>query len=319
MLSRTATHLFWLGRYIERAETMARLLEVGARNALMPDIGGGYRNDWKAILQATGSLDAFETKYRDTVQRNIETFLFFDEENPSSVSSCIAMARENARVVRTALTSQVWDAINIAYQEMREMRRTERSKLSLAELAEWTQRSCATIRGAIAATQLRNDGYHFMGLGVALERGDNTARLLDVKYYVLLPSLSYVGSGLDKSQWVTLLRSMSAHGAYTWTYKGEITAARIAHFLILNREFPRSLLTTVQKTNDHLDALARGYAQHGATRAQTAARTLLSELAEATVEDVFDEGLHEFLIRYMGLNAEIAATVQDTYLQGIPA
>ncbi|ETX30600.1 alpha-E domain-containing protein [Roseivivax isoporae] len=317
MLSRTASHLYWMARYIERAETTARLLQVGARNALLPDIGGGFRNDWEAILQATGSLHAFRDKYGETKQRNIETFMFFDTENPSSVASCLAMARENARVVRTALTSQVWDGLNGAYQELQEFHRTERSRMQLTDLTEWTMNACALARGGIASTQLRNDGYYFMGLGFSIERGDNTARLLDVKYYVLLPSLSYVGSGLDQTQWVTLLRSMSAHRAFNWTYRGEITAAKIAHFVILNTKFPRSLLNSVQMTVDSLDHLSRGYGQP--SRAQSVARALLAELAEAQVEDIFDEGLHEFLTRFTRQNAEIAGTIQDTYLQGEPA
>ncbi|SLN74080.1 hypothetical protein ROJ8625_04007 [Roseivivax jejudonensis] len=317
MLSRTASHLYWMARYIERAETTARLMQVGARNALLPDIGGGYRNDWEAILQASGSLEPFREKYGETKQRNLETFLFFDEENPASVRSCLARARENARVVRTALTSQTWDAMNSTFQELNQLHRTERSKLSLTDLAEWTSNACALARGSIEATQLRNDGFHFMGLGFTLERADNTARLLDVKYYVLLPSLTYVGSGLDQTQWVTLLRSMSAHRAFQWTYRGEITAARIAHFLILNRQFPRSLLTAVQGTCDNLDHLARGY--QNPSEAQSAARRILAELAEARVEDIFDEGLHEFLTRFMRQNAGIAGIVQDTYLTGEPA
>ncbi|MFZ5964740.1 alpha-E domain-containing protein [Thalassococcus sp. BH17M4-6] len=316
MLSRTASHLFWMARYIERAETTARLLEVGARNALMPDIGGGFRNDWEAILQSNGSLQAFQDKYSDPVQRNIETFLFFDAENPSSILSCLSAARENARVVRTALTSPVWDAINGAYQELGQFQRMERSKVALSDLTEWTLRACALIRGSIDGTQMRNDGYHFMGTGFSIERGDNTARLLDVKYYVLLPNVSYVGSGLDQSQWVTLLRSMSAHRAFNWTYTGGLTAAKIADFLILNPQFPRSLRTSVQRSCDHLDCLTRGYGR--STQAQSHARAMLAELVECRVADIFDEGLHEFLLRFMGQNASLAGVIQDTYLQGSP-
>jgi uncharacterized alpha-E superfamily protein len=316
MLSRTASHLYWMARYLERAETTARLLQVGARNALMPDIGGGLRNDWEAVLQALGQLEAFREKFGDPVQRNVETFLFFDSANPASVMSCLAAARENARVVRTALTSSVWDAINTTFQELQSLHRMERSKLLVNDLADWSLRSGAQIRGAIDATQLRNDGYNFMGLGHSIERGDNTARLLDVKYYVLLPSLSYVGSALDQSQWATLLRSMQAHRAFVWAYKGEITAAKIAHLLILNRQFPRSLLSATQGSVDHLDALARGYGH--TPRAASHARGLLGELAEATIEDIFDEGLHQFLLRYMSRNSEIAGAVQSSYLEGVP-
>lgn len=316
MLSRTASHLYWMARYIERAETTSRLLEVGARNALLPDVSGGFRNDWEAILQSNGSLRMFKEKYGETVERNLETFLFFDADNPSSVLSCLNAARENARVVRTALTSASWDAINGAYQELKQFQRMERSKLMLTDLTEWTQRAAALIRGSLEATQLRNDGYHFMGIGSGIERGDNTARLLDVKYYVLLPNVSYVGSGLDQSQWVTLLRSMSAHRSFNWIYPGELTAAKIADFLILNQTFPRSLCSSTHAVCDHLDHLTRGYGRE--TPAQTKTRELRTELSDLTVEDIFDEGLHQFLTRFLHLNAGIAATVQGTYLQGTP-
>ncbi|SFA87286.1 Uncharacterized conserved protein, Alpha-E superfamily [Poseidonocella pacifica] len=314
MLSRTANHLYWLGRYLERAETTARLLEVGGRNALLPNLSGGHRNEWEAVLQANNGLEAFRAKYSDPSQRNIETFLFFDRDNPSSIASCINLVRENARVVRTALTMRVWDAINSCYQELQEMSRTERSQISLTDLTDWTMRTCAEIRGAIEATQLRNDGYHFLNVGYAIERADNTARLLNVKYYVLLPSVQYVGSGLDNYQWVTLLRSMSAHRAFIWTYDGEVTPAKIAHFLILNRLFPRSLLTSMEMASDHLDHLARGYGR--GTEAQQRIRNIVAELAELQVEDVFDEGLHEFLLRFIADNAALAGCVEEVYLQG---
>ncbi|MHA6325993.1 alpha-E domain-containing protein [Roseivivax sp. CAU 1753] len=316
MLSRTASHLYWMARYIERAETTARLLQVGGRNALLPDIGGGYRNDWEAVLQALGQLDVFREKYGEPNQRNIETFLFFDSTNPASIMSCLASARENARVVRTALTGQVWDAINSTFQEMQDYHRTERSKLMLTDMTDWTLRAGALIRGAVSGTQLRGDGYRFIGLGYSLERADNTARLLDVKYYLLLPSLSYVGSALDQTQWATLLRSMQAHRAFVWAYKGEITAAKIADLLILNPQFPRSLMAATQDTVDHLEGLSRDYNKAG--RAVAVARGLLGEISELTVEDIFDEGLHQFLLRFMNRNAEIAGVVQSTYLSGVP-
>ncbi len=314
MLSRTAANLFWMTRFLERSETTARLLDMGFRNALLPNTGGGYRNEWSAILQSKGALDEFTAKYGELKQRNIESYLFFDLDNPSSVSSCITAARENARIVRTALTSQVWDAINLSYQELKALARRERSSLEVPELTDWSLRTAALIRGAIEATQLRNDGYRFMNLGYAVERADNTARLLDVKYYVLLPSVAYIGSGLDNYQWTTLLRALSAHRAYNWAYGGDLTAAQIAHFLILNPKFPRSLLSCCLEVNEHLDHLARIY--NRSTPAQEAARTLLGELAEARIEDVFDEGLHEFLSRMISENAGLGQCIQDQYLIG---
>ena len=220
MLSRTADNLYWIARYIERAETMARLLEVGSRIALLPSSGTGYRSEWDSLLQASGTAIGFDRKYGDPVQRNIESYLFFDRDNPSSVGSCLFRARENARIVRTALTTQVWDAINTAFQELRDLERRPRSELELSQLTEWTMRHAAMLRGAIDATLLRNDGWDFLNLGYCLERADNTARLMDVKYYVLLPGIEYVGSGLDNYQWTTLLRAMSAHRAFHWAYVG---------------------------------------------------------------------------------------------------
>ncbi len=315
MLSRTAANLFWMARNLERSETTARLLDLGFRNALLPNAGGGFRNEWSAILQSKGNLQNFTEKYGDLVQRNVESFLFFDRDNPSSVASCLHAARENARIVRTALTSQVWDAINTSYQQLQAMARRERSSLEVPELTDWTVRTAALIRGAIEATQLRNDGYRFMNLGYAVERADNTARFLDVKYYVLLPSIAYVGSGLDNYQWTTLLRALSAHRSYNWAYRGgELSAANIAHFLILNPQFPRSIVSCSLEMNEHLDHLARIY--HRSTPAQECARELLGELAEAHIDDVFDEGLHEFLSRMITQNARLAACIQDQYLTG---
>ncbi|WP_108482318.1 alpha-E domain-containing protein [Oceaniglobus ichthyenteri] len=314
MLSRTAENLYWMARYIERAETNARLLEVGARNALIPNIGGGYRNEWESILHASGNANGFAEKYSDIVQRNIETFMFFDRDNANSVLSCIERARENGRIVRTALTTQVWDAINIAYQEVQEFGRQERSSLSLSDLTDWTLRTTALIRGAGLNTQMRNDGWDFTNIGFHLERADSTARMLDVKYFTLLPQISYVGSGLDNYQWRTLLRAMSSSRAFNWAYGGEISPAKIVDFLVLNRACPRSLISSVESANEHLDRLARAYGKSGP--AQTRARALVGELHEMQVQDVFDEGLHEFLTRFMGQVMAVGGAAQTMYLSG---
>lgn len=313
MLSRTADNLFWIARYMERAETTARLLEVGSRIALLPS-AGGYRNEWDSLLQASGNADAFGRKYGDPVQRNIESFLFFDRDNPSSVASCITTARENGRIVRTALTTQVWDALNTAFQELRQLERTPRSELELSRLTEWTMRHAAMVRGAIEATLLRNDGWNFLNLGYHLERADNTARLMDVKYYVLLPKVEFVGSGLDNYQWTTLLRAMSAHRAFHWAYGGEVTAAKIAHFLILNPQCPRSLITCAEEISLHLDRLAKAYGAK--TDAQARAKDMLAALEATRVEDIFDEGLHEFLSRFIREVAVMGSLVHETYLSG---
>ena len=313
MLSRTADNLYWIARYMERADTVARLLEVGSRISLIPS-AHGYRSEWDSLLQATGMAESFAKKYGDPVQRNIESFLFFDRDNPSSVASCITAARENGRIVRTALTTQVWDALNTAFQELKALERRPRSELELSRLTDWVMRHAAMVRGAIDATQLRNDGFNFLNIGYYLERGDNTARLMDVKYYVLLPRVDFVGSGLDNYQWSTLLRAMGSQRAFHWAYGGEVTAAKIADFLILNPQSPRSLTTCVAGMANHLGRLAKAYGRE--TEAQGQARTLVAGMEATTVDGIFEEGLHEYLTRFIGATAALALAIHGAYLSG---
>jgi uncharacterized alpha-E superfamily protein len=313
MLSRTAENLYWIARYMERADTAARLLEVGSRISLIPS-AHGYRSEWDSLLQATGMAAGFAAKYGDPVQRNLESWLFFDRDNPSSVASCITAARENGRIVRTALTTQVWDALNTAFQELKQLEREERSGLELSRLTDWVMRHAAMLRGAIDATLLRNDGFNFLNIGYYLERGDNTARLMDVKYYVLLPRVEFVGSGLDNYQWTTLLRAMGAHRAFHWAYGGEVTAAKIAHFLILNPQSPRSLITCVAGIANHLGRIAKAYGRE--TGAQEMARDMLARLEGETVERIVEEGLHEYLTRFIGEAAGLGHAVHEAYLSG---
>ena len=312
MLSRTADNLYWIARNMERAETAARLLEVGARISLLPT-AHGYRNDWDSLLRASGNANGYAAKYGAPAQAQIESYLFFDCDNPNSVASCITNARENGRIIRTALTTQVWDALNTAFQELRQIE-ANRNGHELSRLTDWVMRHAAMVRGAIDATLLRNDGYNFLNIGYYLERGDSTARLMDVKYYVLLPRADYVGSGLDNDQWSMLLRAMSANRAFHWAYGGEITAAKIAHFLILNPQCPRSLITCVAGMNNHLTRLAKLYGRE--TPAQDAAAQLLSALENQSTEQIFEEGLHEFLTRFIGEAASLGAIIHDAYLSG---
>jgi len=313
MLSRTADNLYWIARYMERAETAARLLEVGARIALLPS-AEGYRNDWDSVLRASGNADGFAAKYGKPEQANIEKFLFLDRDNPNSVASTITSARENGRIVRTALTTQVWDALNTAFQELRQIEAQPVAACELSQLTDWTMRQAAMVRGAIDATLLRNDGYNLLNIGYYLERGDSTARLMDVKYYVLLPRSDFIGSGADNDQWAMLLRAMSAHRAFHWAYGGEVTSAKIAHFLILNPQCPRSLITCVAGMNNHIGRLAKLYGRE--TPAVGAAARLLAELETQSPERIFDEGLHEFLSRFIRETAQLATVIHNSYLSG---
>ena len=312
MLSRTADNLYWIARYMERAETAARLLEVGARIALLPS-AQGYRNDWDSLLRASGGATGYAAKYGPAEQKNIESWLFFDRDNPNSVASCITAARENGRIVRTALTSQVWDALNTAFQELRGLE-GKRGACELSKLTDWTMKQTAMARGAIDATLLRNDGYNFLNIGYYLERGDSTARLMDVKYYVLLPQVEFVGSGLDNDQWSMLLRGMGAQRAFHWAYGGDVTAAKIADFLIRNPQSPRSLATCTAGLMNHLGRVAKAYGRE--TGAQEMARDMLARLEGETVERIVEEGLHEYLTRFIGEAAGLGHAVHEAYLSG---
>lgn len=314
MLSRTADNLYWLARYMERAESAARLLRVGGRIAMLPDIGQGVRTEWESLLRATGTADAFARKYGEPVQRNLESHLFFDRDNPSSIAACLTRARENGRTVRTALTSQVWDALNTAWDELRTLERTPRSDLTLDRLTEWTMRHTAMLRGAIEATLLRNDGYDFLNLGYHLERADNTARILDVKYYVLLPRADFVGSGLDNVQWTLLLQALSAQRAFHWACGGEVSAAKIADFLILNPQMPRSLVTCLRGLDAHLGRLATAYGRE--TPAHDRVRALRAGLEGRGIEAVFERGLHDFLSGFVVEVGALGSAIHDAYLSG---
>ena len=312
MLSRTADNLYWIARYMERAETAARLLEVGARIALLPT-AVGYRSEWDSLLRASGAATGYAAKYGAADEKAIESWLFFDRDNPNSVASCITAAREMGRIVRTALTTQVWDALNTAFQELRQIE-GRRDKAELSRLTDWVMKQAAMVRGSIDGTILRNDGFNFLNIGYYLERGDATARLMDVKYYVLLPRADYIGSGLDNQQWSMLLRAIGAHRAFHWAYGGEVTSAKIAHLLILNPQSPRSLITCVAGLNNHMARLAKAYGRD--TPAQGAAARLMAGLEALTVDEIFDEGLHEFLTRFITEAAALGNVIHDSYLSG---
>jgi uncharacterized alpha-E superfamily protein len=217
--------------------------------------------------------------------------------------------------VLSALTTEMWEALNGAYLELREMERRPRTGDLLPRLCDWTKRQGALLRGATEGTHLQNDGYDFLNLGSYLERGDNTARLLDVKYYVLLPTTDMVGGSIDTYQWTTLLRALSSYRAFHWSYGGEYSPRKIAHFLILNRSCPRSLLHCQAKTEEHLSSLAKAYGRKALAHQRM--HSMLGELAEAEVDDIIEEGLHEFLTRFIHENAALGRDVADSYLFGV--
>jgi len=280
---------------MERAETTARLLDVGYRMSLFPN-PKGYNNEWESVLAASGSMENYKNKHNDIIQQNVEDFLFFDEENPSSVYNCILNARNNALVVRTSFTPESWLAINKAYQEILKLKNNKYSTSDLPNLTEWTIEQVNLFRGTINSL-LRNDGYNFLLLGLFVERADNSARLLDIKYFVLLPKPEYIGSDIDNMQWSILLRSLSSFRSFRWAYDGEITATKIADFLVLNDNCPRSLSYCIQNIVAHLINLKCSPAK--VEKIYNSLKDLNVTIQQEKIESIVEYGLHEFVSKFI--------------------
>ena len=228
MLGKTAGGLYWMFRYLERSENTARLLEAGFRIALTRSHAA--EDEWKSVVTTAGALDAYEQKYQRFEAANVINFLLRDADNPSSVVSVIEAARSNARMVRTALTREVWEATNECWMTLKALLARPVRERDLPAVLGTIRQQSALVRGALHGTMLRNDIFDFARIGTFLERADNTARILDVKYYVLLPSISSVGSSLDNVQWETILRSVSSQRAFRWIYGAEVRPKNIADF-----------------------------------------------------------------------------------------
>ncbi len=270
LLGRTANGLYWMNRYIERAENMARLVDAGLRMALTRTQSAS--EEWNSVLLSAGSDVAFTQKYQDYTAANVADFLLRDVSNPSSTMASIETARNNARMVRTALTRETWESINEAWMSLKRMLARPIDERDLPNVLDAIKRETALIRGSFYGTMLRNEIFDFSQIGTYVERADNTARILDVKYYVLLPSISWVGSTLDNYQWESILRSVSAHRSYRWVYDADYKPTNIADYLILNVRMPRSLTFCYRFLMEHLKFLADDYGERHACHA-TAERT----------------------------------------------
>lgn len=313
LLARTADNLFWLARYVERAENTARILDAAARLSSLPAGYGGSSNEWTSAVAATGGLARFKELYGDDESHQaVIDFLAFSPDNPASIRNCIEVARSNARAVRTALTAEMWDSINSAWLELRQFRPEGMTRPRLNELLSFVKEASLRFDGSAYRTMLRNDAYYFTRLGSYLERADATARILDVKYHVLLPEGEPVGGSLDYFQWSSILRSVSALTAYHWVYRQNLRPWLVADLLILRREMPRSLSGCCENLTRFLDEIARDYGQQGPS--QRIARATFARLQNADIDAVFSEGLHEFLLSIIAENNRLGAAIADQYL-----
>jgi uncharacterized alpha-E superfamily protein len=310
MLSRTADSLYWTGRYVERADYLARILDAATRLATLPS-GEGAGNPWESALASSGMAPVFAERHGDATEEKVRRFLAFDAANPSSIVSCLRAARVNARSVRTALTVELWEAINEAWNQLERMPRPK-TREAFTEFLDWVKAVSLAFDGAAHRTMLRSDGYWFLRLGGEIERADNTARLLDVKYHLLLPVGEPVGGGLDYFQWTTLLREVSALTAYRWVYRESVKPWLVADLLILNRQMPRSLASCQTAIVHMLDEMAEGYGRRG--ESQRLAVSTLTLLAESRIEQIFQDGLHEFILAFIARNDRLGQAISEQYL-----
>src|SRR5579863_3401473 len=246
---------------MERAENIARTVLAGHRMASVALSLGSGGDEWLSTLIATGCESGYFTKYSEAHEASVLDYLVRDGENPSSILSCIDTARRNARAVRTALTVDMWDALNHTWLRSRELAANALCSESITDFLDWVKQRSQLFNGAYGSTMLRNDAYYFTRLGTFIERADNTARILNVKYFVLLPQNENIGGALDYYQWQAILRSVSALRAYHWVYQERLKPWLVAELLILRPEMPRSLLSCFRQIVSYLELLSE--AHHG--------------------------------------------------------
>ena len=308
LLGKTAGGLYWMFRYLERSENTARLVEAGQRIALTRSQSD---DEWESVLLTAGALGGYEEKYPAVTKDNAIDWMLRDRDNPSSVLSVVEGARNNARLVRTALTREVWESVNESWMVLKEALARRVNERDLPALLNLIRHRAAHVRGAMTGTMLRNDIYNFARIGTFVERADNTARILDVKYYVLLPSAQAVGSSLDNVQWETILRSVSAEGGFRLTYGQTIRPREIAQFLILDKRMPRSLAFSAQKLVHNLGFICADYGAPGRALGMTEA--LIATRLSQPIDDIFESGLHEFIQEFLRDIAAIGAQCEVDY------
>jgi uncharacterized alpha-E superfamily protein len=312
MLSRTADNLYWLARYVERAECLARILDATQRVTALPLAYVGDTNEWASAVATAGCANQFFALHPEANEETVTDFLAFSAANPSSIRNCFEIARTNARSVRTALTSEMWEAINSAWLELKRFGNQPASREELTRFLHWVQESSLRFDGSAYRTMLRNDAYWFSRIGVYVERADNTARILDVKYHLLLPAHEHIGGPLDYYQWAGILRSVSALTSYHWVYRESLKPWLIADLLMLNDQMPRSLASCYENLVQNLDRIAGSYGRQGP--AQRQARAVRTRLQNSRMEEIFQSGLHEFISNFIADNDRLGQAINQQYL-----
>lgn len=292
MLSRVADAMYWMNRYMERAENYARFMDVSFNLSL--ELPPNVSEQWQPLIVTTGDWELYQLMYKTVDKQKVIYFLAFDPKNPNSIYNCIINARENARSIRPEITKELWEQINRLYYFVKDgLSKKIWTKKDPRIFFDEIKKGCQLFWGIVDATISRTEGWHFGRIGKMLERADKTSRILDVKYHLLLPSPEYVGSPLDIIQWAALLKSVSAYDMYR-KLNGKLTPSGIANFLILDKEFPRSILLCLEHAIISLKAIS-GNTNGYANQAEKEAGWLTAQLEYADINDIIKTGMHEYL------------------------
>jgi len=310
MLSRVAEAIYWISRYVERAENLARFVDVTLNLTLDQPVG--VDEQWGPLVNATGDEEIFKSRYPVPSAESVMQFLVFDEEYPNSIISCLMAARENARSVREAISSEMWEQLNSFYHMVCNANRRLESMDSPSEFLSTIQNASHLFNGIADATMSHGIGWNFANLGRLLERADKTSRLLDVKYFTLLPNLSDIGTPTDDLLWSNVLRSVSGFESYRRRYHG-ITVERIIEFLVLDRAFPRAINYCVIHADKSLHAISGTPEGSFWNPAEQQLGQLQSNLAYSQVESIVETGLHEFIDSFQTRVNKIGSAIHDTF------
>lgn len=314
MLSRVAHSLYWMSRYIERAENVARLLEVNLqfRSDFQDFNDPKLDRHWDSLILSSGDEELFAKLYKVADSRTVTEFLAFDLKNPGSILACVFAARENARMIRDQISSEMWQTINELYLYLRSQSTEAVWANEPGEFFSQINRASHLFQGLTASTYSRNEGWEFIEFGKYIERADKTTRILDVKYHILLPSATDVGGAVDTAQWQAVLRSASALEAYRRYYVREILSWKAAEFLIFSDSFPRSIHYCVAQVDDFLRRILGESGARPRTAGARASRRLLADLQSLNIADVLEQGLHEFLLEIQTTLGAISDEVVQT-------
>lgn len=309
MLSRVADSVFWLARYVERAENVARFIDVNHNLTL--DLGEGMSDQWAPLVYTTGDQEAFYKKHGAATRENVLQFLTFDTSNPNSVLSCLIAARENARVVREVISSAMWEELNRFYLLVRDAVRTG-AAADHYEFYTQIKRASHMLIGVTEATMSHDEAWHFATIGRLLERGDKTSRIVDVKYFILLPEATDVGSSLDVVQWSALLKSADALEMYR-RKMGRILPTRVVDFLTLDRAFPRSMRYCLSRAERSLHVITGTPAGTFGNKAEQEMGRLRSELDFTSIDDITRVGVHEFIDGFQNRLNDIGSAIHNSF------